>query len=234
MIDGNTYSFILKPGQPTRMAKVNSMSDHAKGRQAIPGIRIVEQAVPPPSQEESATRLRHGGPDWDSEVAQVRRWAEEGNWEEAFKLLKTMSQRFKNTEIYKALAQRIWVALKTDTPAAECVLALFHLLNTLGPRHEVAGPIAALAHFMAKHRTPNHPDRDLALGQAQQMFHRVCEEKGIVGESAFQIWVKNSRLDDPNHYVPIVMHCLEIMVGDEWWFDRNLLQKELDQAAANA
>ncbi|HIJ84290.1 MAG TPA: hypothetical protein HPQ00_08810, partial [Magnetococcales bacterium] len=160
--------------------------------------------------------------------------AEEGNWEEVFKQLKTMSLRFKNTEIYKALAQRIWVGLKTETPASEVVLALFHLLNTLGPRHDVAGPIAALAHFMAKHRTPDHPDRDLAMGQAQQMFHRVCEEKGVVGEEAFKIWVKHSRLDDPNHYVPIVMHLLDVMVGDVWWFDRDLLQKELERAAGHA
>lgn len=210
------------------------MSDYSKGKQAIPGIRIVEQQMPPAAQAPSAPQPRHGGPDWDAEVAQVRRWGDEGNWDEAFKLLKKMSQRFKNTEIYKALAQRIWVALKTETPASECVLALFHLLNTLGPRHDVAGPIAALAHFLAKHRTPNHPDRELAMGQAQQMFHRVCEEKGVVGEESFKIWVKNNRLDDPNHYVPIVMHCLEVMVGDEWWFDRSLLQRELEQTAGHA
>ncbi|MBF0415520.1 MAG: hypothetical protein HQL79_07095 [Magnetococcales bacterium] len=210
------------------------MTDPTKGRQSIPGIRIVEQPMPPGAMPSAPPPSRHAGPDWNAEVAQVKRWADEGNWDETFKLLKTMSLRFKNTEIYKALAQRIWVALKTDIPVSEVVLALFHLLNTLGPQHEVAGPIAALAHFMAKHRSSNDPDRELAMGQAQQMFHRVCEEKGIVGEEAFQIWVKNSRLDDPNHYVPVVMHCLEIMVGDEWWFDRSLLQKELEQAAGHA
>lgn len=209
------------------------MSDQANTRRSIPGIHIVEQKVPPVLEQEGAPvqHLRHGGPDWDAEIERVRTWADEGNWEEVFKLLKTMSQRFKNTEIYKALAQRVWVGLKTQIAGSEVVMALFHLLNTLGPRHDVAGPIAALAHLIAKHRTPDHPDRDLALGQAQQMFHRVCEERGVVGEEAFKIWVKGERLDDPNHYVPIVMHVLEVMVGDEWWFDRSLLQGALEKSS---
>lgn len=164
--------------------------------------------------------------EWQLNKAAVARYAKSGQWDEALKILTQLSKKQKTHEIYKALAQRIWIALKSEAPVTDVVLSLFHLLNTLGPRHDIAGAVAALAHLMAKHRTPDHPDQGLAQAQAQQMFALVLDEAGVVGDEAFGKWVIHHRLNDPNHYVPIVLNCLEIMVGDDWWFDRTLLQEE--------
>ena len=163
--------------------------------------------------------------EWRLNKAAVARFSRNGHWREALDLLTNLSKKQKTHEIYKALAQRVWVALKSDVAGTDVVLALFHLLNTLGPKHEIAGPVAALAHLMAKHRTPDHPDQALAQAQAQQMFSLVLDAAGIVGEEAFGKWVAHNRLDDPSHYVPIVLNCLEIMVGDDWWIDKEMLQR---------
>ncbi|MEO5362527.1 MAG: hypothetical protein H7838_02715 [Magnetococcus sp. DMHC-8] len=164
--------------------------------------------------------------EWQLNKAAIARFGRNGHWQEALALLTAMSKKQRSHEMYKALAQRVWVALKSDAPVPEVVLALYHLLNTLGPRHEIAGPIAALAHLMAKHRTPDHPDQALAQAQSQQMFALVLDAVGIVGDDAFGKWVTHNHLDDPNHYIPIVLHGLEIMVGDDWWFDRDALQRD--------
>lgn len=160
----------------------------------------------------------------------IKSHCKNGEWDEVLKLLTKLSTKHRTHEMYKALAQRVWVALKSDAVSSDVVLSLFHLLNTLGPRHDVAGPVVALAHLMAKHRTPDHHESALAKAQAQQMFGLVLDDAGVKGDRAFGIWVAHHKLDDPNHYVPIVMNCLEIMVGDDWWIDRELLQKDMDQA----
>ena len=164
--------------------------------------------------------------EWRLNKAAIARYSRSGHWKEALDLLTILSKKQKNYEIYKALAQRVWVALKSNAPVTEVVLALYHLLNTLGPRHEIAGPIAALAHLMAKHRTPDHPDQALAQAQSQQMFALVMEVRGVVGDENFAQWVAENHLDDPNHYIPIVLKGLEIMVGDDWWIDREKLQMD--------
>lgn len=168
--------------------------------------------------------------EWNEDRIALDRLSREGNWPEVLTILRRLSTKHKNKEIYKALAQRIWVGLKTEAPAIEVVQSLFHLLNTLGPRHELAGAICALAHLIAKHRTPDHEDHDLAIGQSQQMFSLVCDTFNVIGEEAFQIWVQAKRLDDPDAYIPAILKGLEMMVGDEWWIDREGLQKELEQA----
>ncbi|MBF0296330.1 MAG: hypothetical protein HQL96_14165 [Magnetococcales bacterium] len=168
--------------------------------------------------------------EWNEDRKSLDQLSRAGEWSEALKILKRLSTKHKNHQIYSALAQRIWVALKTDAPAIEVVQGLFHLLNTLGPRHELAPDICALAHLIAKHRTPDHPDRDLAIGQAQQMFSVVCDTLKVIGDEAFRIWVTANRLDQPDFYTAKVLKGLEIMVGDEWWIDREALQRGLENA----
>ena len=212
------------------------MSDSAKVPSSLDGINVVMQGSPSPLSQEGENQKDNAKKDpkveWNLNKAAVTRFAKDSNWPEALKTLKMLSTKHRNKEVYKALAMRVWICLKSDAPVDEVVLSLFHLLNTLSSKHEVAGPIAALAHLMAKNRTPEHEDRDLAMGQAQQMFNMICEHYKIVGEEAFHKWVAGNKLDNPNHYIPIVMNCLDIMVGDEWWFDREQLQNEME--AANA
>jgi hypothetical protein len=209
------------------------MSDSAKLPDSLSNINVVMKNMTDglsPEGEDQDKSKKDPVKEWELNRAAITRFAKAGNWTEVHKLLKILSTKYRNKEVYKALAQRVWVGLKSDAPAADVVLSLFHLLNTLGSKHEIAGPIAALAHLIAKNRTPDHEDRDLAMGQAQQMFNLVCENLGVVGEEPFQKWVASSKLDDPNHYIPIVMNCLDIMVGDDWWFDREQLQKEMEEA----
>ncbi|MBF0161027.1 MAG: hypothetical protein HQL88_01955 [Magnetococcales bacterium] len=211
------------------------MSHPSKENKSTLVIPIVaeKEGCPPDGGTPAANKHLSPEEEWRLNKAAVARFSRNGHWKEALELLTSLSKKQKTHEIYKALAQRVWVALKSDAPVTDVVLALYHLLNTLGPRHEIAGPVVALAHLMAKHRTPEHPDRALAQAQAQQMFALVLDSIGVVGEEAFGKWVAHNRLDDPNHYIPIVLNCLEIMVGDDWWIDRDALQRaSMSDAAA--
>ncbi len=195
-----------------------------------PTPRIIPiQALSPDADEETPHSTVSPAEEWNEDRKALDQFSREGNWEEVLKILKRLSTKHRNKEIYKALAQRVWVGIKYQAPAIEVVQSLFHLLNTFGAKHELASNICALAHLMAKHRTPDHEDRDLAIGQSQQMFAIVCDAWKIIGEEAFQIWVKANHLDQPDHYLPPLMKGLEIMVGDEWWIDRDKLQAELEQ-----
>ncbi|MBF0340034.1 MAG: hypothetical protein HQL95_03620 [Magnetococcales bacterium] len=192
--------------------------------------RIIPIQSAEPAQSADAPPTRTPSEEWNDDRIAMDQLSREGNWPEVLVILKRLSTKHKTTEIYKALAQRIWVGLKTQAPAIEVVQSLFHLLNTLGPRHDLAPAICALAHLLAKHRTPDHPDRDLAIGQSQQMFSLVCDTFNVIGEEAFHIWVEGKQLNDPDHYIPTILKGLEIMVGDDWWIDREALQKDLEQA----
>ncbi|MBF0449038.1 MAG: hypothetical protein HQL67_12645 [Magnetococcales bacterium] len=211
------------------------MSDETKIPDAPSKINIVMQTPEEmfAQQQVKQQKLPRKNPEeeWKLNKAAITRFASDRNWPEVLKLLTFLSTKRNNNEVYKVLAMRVWVCLKSDTPVTEVVLGLFQLLNTLSPKHEMAGHIAALANLMARNRTPDHEDRELAIGQAQQMLSMVCEFQGISGEEEFDKWIEENQFNDPNHYVPVVMDALDMMVGEDWWFDRDDLQSEM--VAAN-
>lgn len=166
--------------------------------------------------------------EWEMNKQAIKRYAKQGQWEEVLKNLVILSTKRKNNEVFQAIGQRVWVALKSDASVTDAVLALHQLLHTFGVKHEVAPHIAALAQLVSHHRTPDDPDAPLAQGQVQQMFAIVCEEVGVVGEEAFQKWVVENRLDDPEYVATVVFRALELMINDDWWIDRGALQKEME------
>ena len=187
-----------------------------------------------PPEEGAAAQMGKPTPEeeWQMNIRAVRHLSRVGNWPEVLKLLRNLSTKNQNPEVYKALGQQIWVALKSDAPAVDVVQSLFHWLNTLGPAHELAGHVAALANLVVQMRTPDHPEQGLAQGQAQQMFSLVCGTLGIEGREAFDAWVRAKHLDDPDQFIPVVMEGLELMVGEEWWIDRQALHREMELANA--
>ncbi|MEO5339879.1 MAG: hypothetical protein H7837_05080 [Magnetococcus sp. MYC-9] len=170
--------------------------------------------------------------EWQMNLRAVRRFSQAGNWPEVLKLLQVLSTKHQNNDSYKALGQRVWVSLKSDAPAIEVVYALVSLLHTLGFKHEIAGHVAALAQLVAEVRTPEHADRELAQGQAQQLMSLVCTAQGVEGRQAFDDWVAVHHLEDPDRFIPVIMQGLETMVGETWWIDRSALQREMEQANA--
>ena len=188
----------------------------------------------PPDEGSAAQQVGKPTPDeeWQMNVRAVRVLSRAGNWSEVLKLLRNLSTKHQNPEVYKALGQQVWVALKSEAPAIDVVQALFHWLNTLGPAHELAGHVAALANLVVEMRTPDHPEQGLAQGQAQQMFSLVCDTLGIEGREEFDAWVQMKHLDDPDQFVPVVMEGLEWMIGEGWWIDRQALHREMEQANA--
>jgi hypothetical protein len=168
---------------------------------------------------------------WASKRRELAQCALERDWEKVLKILAELSTSRLFPEKRKALAQRAWVALKSDAPGIEVVVALRELVMTLRPQHELAGPLGALAYLMAQRRQTDHRDHEFAVGMSQQLLHLICEGQGVGQEDdAFQKWVTDNRLEDPDYYLPKVMEGLKIMVLDDWWFDHARLQEDLLQA----
>ena len=208
------------------MSTQSANDDFPESIIVVPGAKAFMQ-----EQQESkgSTRLT-SQEEWEMNKQAVKRYSKEGNWAEVLKILTVLSTKQKSNEVFQALGQRVWVALKSEADVTDVVRALFLLLSTFGVRHEIAPHIAAVAQLVANHRTPDHPDRGLAQGQAQQMFSLVCDEVGIEGREAFDRWVVDNRLDDADFVVAVVFRALDLMVGEAWWIDREALQKELDEA----
>ncbi|MCP4042086.1 MAG: hypothetical protein GY731_09065 [Gammaproteobacteria bacterium] len=157
-----------------------------------------------------------------------------GQWIEVFRILHRLSSKQSFTDHRKAFAQRVWVALKADVPPAETVESLKEWVIMLGTRHELSGAIAVLAYQIARKRAERMPDNGFSMVQAQQLLNLVCQTEEVKDEDGFNKWVATRNLDDPGTYLPQIMEGLEMMILDDWWFDREALQADLDQYQTRA
>ncbi|OSM02228.1 hypothetical protein MAIT1_02335 [Magnetofaba australis IT-1] len=166
--------------------------------------------------------------DWAINVNAVKQYSKARAWEECLNALTYLSTRENNPEAPRAMAQRVWLSLKCATPIGDVTLALTALQALLGAKHELSGNLASLANLLCQHRDERDPELPLAQHHAQLMLQAAGEAAGIDTTEAFNAWVAEHGLDDPDTFIPPIMTMLELMVGDDgWWVDRDAVQEEL-------
>ncbi|OSM06210.1 hypothetical protein [Magnetofaba australis] len=168
---------------------------------------------------------------WAALKEEVKAASAAGEWDKALKLMLEMSNNDRHPEAFMARVQSAWLVVKIPAPVTDVTLVLFDLLASLEANHPAAGGVAALANLMAMHRTPDHPQRELAQMQAQQMWPMAAKIMGINPDdnAAFEAWRSEEQLDDPNAFIPRVMGMLERMGPEVWWIDRERIQAEMMQ-----
>ncbi|MBF0368752.1 MAG: hypothetical protein HQL52_04765 [Magnetococcales bacterium] len=168
--------------------------------------------------------------DWQINLNAVVQASRGGDWPAALKALTYLSTKEWHPDANKALAQRIWLTLKSDASISEVVLALNLAFVRFSPLHERAGLVAALANFMAARRGVGEADGELAQMQAMGMVKALREARNLSDEPAFIAWMQENRLEDPDYFIPEAMEMLETMVDGQWWLNREKLQQEMEIA----
>lgn len=194
---------------------------------AFAGIQVVrgndapdDLLVPTRSEEE----------DWHINRQSLAQANQSRDWDEVLRLLVYLGNKDGHPLAYHAMAQAAWLALKTNASIPNVVLTLYNLLVSVGPRHEAAGAIASLANLMCDLRTPDHAEAELARIQAQQMLRYVGDGQRLESQEEFSAWVRDQKLDEPDHFIPQVMSLIDHLVAGEWWIDRQGLQQEMEEA----
>ena len=202
------------------------MSDNKKILSAIEVPRGREFAE---SQGLETGPTRSPEEDWAINLNALKQYSRAGDWVETLKVLEYLSTRENHPDVQKAMAQRAWLTLKTDTPLLQTTLALYNLLVYLGDDHPASGAIASLAHMIVQHRGDGQdPDIDLARAQTQQMLKHAADAFGVEEPEEFKYWVSEQKLDQPEHFIPLVMSTLDELVEGDWWFDHIKAQAELE------
>lgn len=190
--------------------------------------------------KEDVTALRSGDTstrteeeDWQINRDELAQANSRRDWFEVLRILVYLSNKDAHPEAYKAMAQAAWLVMKIPAPVTQVTLILYNLLVSITPHHPAGPALASLTNLLSRHRTPDHPDRELALNQAGQMLHYVATSLDIEDQEAFQAFVARNRLDDPEHFLPLVMETLDAMIRGDWWFDHHQVQEELEQDATS-
>lgn len=126
-----------------------------------------------------------------------------------------------------ALGQGIWVAVTYPIDPELSVALLKHVVDETPPDSDGAAVAAVAAYYLVDLRARD-PQREHLLLFASQLLATVARRHSAVeGQVDFDRWVADMELDDPGRFLPRLRNVVDVLVQDEWWFDRQALQDSL-------
>lgn len=126
-----------------------------------------------------------------------------------------------------ALGQGIWLAVTYPVDPELSVALLQHVIDETPPESDGAAVAAITAHYLVDLRA-QEPQRDHLLIFTNQLLATVARRHSSVeGQQDFDKWVRDMELNDPALFLPRLRNVVDVLVQDDWWFDRDALQAKL-------
>ena len=126
-----------------------------------------------------------------------------------------------------ALGQGIWLAVTYPVDPELSVALLQHVVDETPPDADGAAVAAVTAYYLVDLRA-REPQRDDLLIYANQVFATVARRhSGVEGQQEFDKWIGDMELNDPALFLPRLRNVVDVLVQDDWWFDREALQAAL-------
>jgi len=126
-----------------------------------------------------------------------------------------------------ALGQGVWLAVTYPVDPELSVALLQHVVDETPPDADGAAVAAVAAYYLVDLRA-REPQRDHLLIYANQVLATVARRhSGIGGQQDFNQWIEDMELNDPALFLPRLRNIVDVLVQDDWWFDREALQAAL-------
>jgi hypothetical protein len=126
-----------------------------------------------------------------------------------------------------ALGQGIWLAVTYPVDPELSVALLQRVVDETPPDADGAAVAAITAYYLVDLRA-REPQREHLLIYANQVLATVARRhSGVEGQQSFNRWIEDMELHDPALFLPRLRNVVDVLVQDEWWFDRAALQAAL-------
>jgi hypothetical protein len=130
-------------------------------------------------------------------------------------------------ESLPALGQGIWLAV-TYPVDPELSVALLHRVVEETPPDADGAAVAAIAAYYVTDLRARDPQREHLLLYANQVLATVARRHSAVdGQETFNRWIEDMELNDPAKFLPRLRNVVDVLVQDDWWFERDKLQAAL-------
>ena len=130
-----------------------------------------------------------------------------------------------------ALGQGIWLAVTFPLDPELTVHMLNHVVDETPDDADGAAVAAVTALFLVDHRVEDEQLHEKLNFFAGQILGQVARRHGNVEtQDQFDFWMEKLELKEPEKFLPRLRNVVDVLVQDDWWFDRDLIQSNLPEA----
>jgi len=126
-----------------------------------------------------------------------------------------------------ALGQGIWLAVTYPIDPELSIELLTHVVDETPDDADGAAVAATTALFLADMRAEGS-QRENLMFFATQVLGRVSRRHSQIDtQNAFDHWMDQLELREPEKFLVRLRNVVDVLVQDDWWFDREALQAKL-------
>ena len=86
---------------------------------------------------------------------------------------------------------------------------------------------AATAAYVVNLRSEGKEYESLSFFANQMLGTVARRHSGIEDQQAFDLWIERLELHDPACFLPRLRNVVDVLVQDNWWIDREVIQASL-------
>ncbi len=126
-----------------------------------------------------------------------------------------------------ALGNGVWLAVTFPVDPELSVAMLQHIVDETPSDADGAAVAAATALYIADLRAQGAQREDLLIYTNQVLATVARRHSQTASQDDFDRWSRELELNDPAAFLPRLGQVLDVIVQDDWWFDRDALRARL-------
>jgi len=172
--------------------------------------------------------LERGEEAWPLARAAFDRFLANEDWQSAADACNILYQSDQPDSL-AALGQGIWLAVTYPIDPEVTIELLQHLIDDTPKDSDGAAVAAATAAFVADLRATGDNREDLLFFTQQMLGNVARRHSEVESQEQFDYWIQKLELDQPDKFLVRLRNIVDVLVQDNWWFDRDELQARLPE-----
>jgi len=147
-------------------------------------------------------------------------------WQEAVESYNVLFQTEQPASL-AALGQGVWLAITFPIQPDTTIAMLQHIVEETPDDSDGAAIAAITAHYIADIRAAEDKHHSLTF-LTQNIIGQVAKRHSNISTQAeLGAWMDKLHLKEPGDFLPRMATVIDVLVQDEWWFDRDGLRNKL-------
>jgi hypothetical protein len=148
------------------------------------------------------------------------------SWKDAVEACDVLYQAGQADSI-AVLGMGIWLAVTFPVDPELTVAMLIHVVDETPNNSDGAALAAITARYVVDLRAADDKHESLSFLVDNLIAMVAKRHSNVQDQTAMDKWLKRLELRDPQVFLPRLAAVIDAIVGDNWWFDRDVLRGKL-------
>jgi len=167
--------------------------------------------------------LEQGKVAWQNAMPALQLHLDGEEWEQAVVVCDTLF-RTNEEDALIALGHALWLSITFPVDPALTISQLQHVIDETPEESDGAVVAAAVAGYVADLRGSQDANDDATLAVGQMLNDVARRHSNVSNQQEFDDWFEKLELGDPSKLLVRMRNIIDVLVQDQWWFNREALQ----------